>query len=311
MEFEHKPVLLNETIEHLNIRPDGVYVDGTLGGGGHSLEIARRLSQKGRIIGIDRDQNAIKAASKRLEPFKDRVIIMHGNFADMRQLVSQAGYRKVDGILLDLGVSSHQLDEVERGFSYMKDAPLDMRMDTGQPVTARDIVNRYPKEELARIIKEYGEERWASRIASFIVEQREKGPIETTGQLVDIIKSAIPAAARRKGPHPAKRTFQALRIEVNNELGILDKAIKEGIEILNRSGRFCIISFHSLEDRAVKDAFRELEKPCICPREFPVCNCGRQPTIKVVTKKPVVPGQKEIEQNPRARSARLRVAEKL
>lgn len=311
MTFAHKSVLLKESIEYLNIKPEGIYVDGTLGGGGHSLEIMKKLNNKGKLIGIDRDQNAIEAARERLEKYIDKTTIIHGNFMDICRLVTDAGYGKVDGILLDLGVSSYQLDRAERGFSYMQDAPLDMRMDKTQSLTAREVVNEYSSEELYRIIKKYGEERWASRIASFIVSERSKKTIETTLQLVDIIKSAIPAAARRKGPHPAKRTFQAVRIEVNNELGGLEEAIKDGIKILNPGGRICIISFHSLEDRTVKEVFKELENPCTCPGEFPICVCGKQPVVKVIARKGIVPGEEEIEQNPRSRSARLRIAEKL
>ncbi len=311
MEYEHTSVLLEEAIDYLNIRPDGVYVDGTLGGGGHSLEIAKKLDDSGRLIAVDRDPDAIEAARERLAGYMDRVTVIHGNFRNLYHLVTEAGYPGADGILLDLGVSSHQLDQPERGFSYMHDAPLDMRMDTTQSLTAREVVNGYSREELHRVIREYGEERWASRIASFIEKERGKKPIETTFELVEIIKSAIPAAARRKGPHPAKRTFQAIRIEVNNELGILRETITGGLKLLNPGGRFCIISFHSLEDRMVKDIYKEMENPCTCPREFPVCVCGKEPVVRVITRKPVLPGGREIEQNPRSRSARLRVAERL
>jgi len=311
MKFEHTSVLFEETIKYLNIKPNGIYVDGTLGGGGHSIEIVKRLNDEGMLIGIDRDQNALKAAGERLRDFKNRTILLHGNFRDIYGLVTDEGYKNVDGILLDLGVSSHQLDEAERGFSYMKDAPLDMRMDETQSLTAGKVVNTYSRQELSRIIKEYGEERWASRIASFIEKERVKKPIETTRQLVDVIKSAIPAAARRKGAHPAKRTFQAIRIEVNNELCVLKDTISDGINLLKSGGRICVISFHSLEDRRVKDKLKELENPCTCPKEFPVCVCGKQPVVKVITRKAVIPGEEEIEHNPRSRSARLRVAEKL
>jgi 16S rRNA (cytosine1402-N4)-methyltransferase len=311
MEFKHTSVMLKESIDYLNIKPDGIYVDATLGGGGHSLEIVKRLKNGGKLIGIDRDENAIKAASKKLESYGEKVFLVHGNFRDIYSIATGCGFESVDGILMDLGVSSHQLDEAGRGFSYMNDAPLDMRMNRRQSLTAEEIVNNYSEEELKRIIKEYGEEKWAGRIASFIVREREKEPITTTGQLVEVIKMAIPAAARRKGPHPAKRTFQAIRIEVNNELGILEKAIKDGVKLLNPKGRICVISFHSLEDRKVKDAFKELEESCTCPRDFPVCVCGKQPVVKIITRKPVTPNEIEIKQNPRARSALLRAAERL
>jgi 16S rRNA (cytosine1402-N4)-methyltransferase len=311
MEFEHRTVLLAETIEYLSVIPDGIYVDATLGGGGHSLEILKKLGNKGKLIGIDRDENAIKAAGDRLVQFSDRVVLIHGNFVDMAKLVNDAGVSRVDGIVMDLGVSSHQLDEGERGFSYMQDAPLDMRMDRQQAMSAKEVVNAYDESDLARVISGYGEERWAKRIAAFIVRERKKAAIETTGQLVDIIKAAIPAAARRKGPHPAKRTFQALRIEVNDELGILERAVKDGVELLKSGGRICIITFHSLEDRKIKSVFRELENPCTCPPGAPVCVCGKEPVVRVITRKPVFPTEEEVRKNPRARSAGLRVAEKL
>ncbi|HOO13394.1 MAG TPA: 16S rRNA (cytosine(1402)-N(4))-methyltransferase RsmH, partial [Bacillota bacterium] len=253
MEFEHRTVLLDRTIEYLKVVPDGVYVDCTLGGGGHSLEILKKLGGRGRLIGIDRDQNAIKAAGERLAPFSDRAVLVHGNFRDIKRLVNGIGITAVDGVVMDLGVSSHQLDQGERGFSYMQDAPLDMRMDRQQSLTAMEVVNTYSEADLARVISGYGEERWARRIAAFIVRERDRAPIETTGQLVDIIKAAIPASARRKGSHPAKRTFQALRIEVNDELGILERAVKDGVDLLRSGGRICVITFHSLEDRMIKN----------------------------------------------------------
>lgn len=311
MEFEHRTVLLDRTIEYLKVVPGGVYVDCTLGGGGHSLEILKRLGERGRLIGIDRDQNAIKAAGERLASFSDKAVLVHGNFKDIRRIVHGIGITAVDGVVMDLGVSSHQLDQRERGFSYMQDAPLDMRMDRQQSLTAMEVVNTYSEADIARVISGYGEERWARRIAAFIVREREKAPIKTTGQLVDIIKAAIPASARRKGPHPAKRTFQALRIEVNDELGILERAVKDGVDLLKRGGRICVITFHSLEDRKIKNIFRELENPCTCPPKAPACVCGKKPVIRAVTRKPVVPDKEEIQQNPRARSAGLRVAEKL
>ncbi|MFA6670277.1 MAG: 16S rRNA (cytosine(1402)-N(4))-methyltransferase RsmH [Bacillota bacterium] len=311
MEFEHRTVLLDETVEHLKVKPEGIYVDATLGGGGHSLEIVKKLDGGGTLIGIDRDQNAIRAAGKRLEAYSGRTVLMHGNFRDIAALIKGCGIAFVDGIVMDLGVSSHQLDEGERGFSYMQDAPLDMRMDRGQALSAREVVNGYDQDRLALIIAGYGEERWAKRIADFIVRERKRAPIETTGQLVEVIKAAIPAGARRKGPHPAKRTFQALRIEVNDELGILERAIKDGVDLLKEGGRICVITFHSLEDRKVKRTFRQMENPCTCPPGAPICVCGKEPVVKVVTRKPVVPKEKEINKNPRARSAGLRVAEKL
>jgi 16S rRNA (cytosine1402-N4)-methyltransferase len=311
MEFEHRTVLLDRTIEYLKVVPDGVYVDCTLGGGGHSLEILKKLGKRGRLIGIDRDQNAIKAAGERLASFSDRAVLVHGNFRDIKRIVHGIGITAVDGVVRDLGVSSHQLDQRERGFSYMQDAPLDMRMDRQQSLTAMEVVNTYSEADLAGIISGYGEERWARRIAAFIARERDRAPIETTGQLVDIIKAAIPASARRRGPHPAKRTFQALRIEVNDELGILERTVVDGVDLLKSGGRICVITFHSLEDRKIKNVFRELENPCTCPPKAPVCVCGKKPVIRVVTRKPVVPDKEEIKQNPRARSAGLRVAEKL
>ncbi|MBE3579486.1 MAG: 16S rRNA (cytosine(1402)-N(4))-methyltransferase RsmH [Caldanaerobacter subterraneus] len=308
MEYVHKSVLLKETIEHLNINPEGIYVDGTLGGGGHSEEILKRLTT-GKLIAIDRDEEAILAAKERLKDYKN-VIYIKDNFKNIKEILRNLGIEKVDGILLDLGVSSYQLEEVERGFSYMKDAPLDMRMDKTSPFSAYDVVNRYSEKELERVIREYGEEKWASRIAKFIVEERKKGDIKTTSQLVEIIKKAIPASARRMGPHPAKRTFQAIRIEVNEELKDLDKALEDMVEVLRGKGRIAVITFHSLEDRIVKNTFKKLENPCTCPPGMP-CTCGKQPVIKIITKKPILPSKEEVEENPRSRSAKLRVAEKL
>lgn len=308
MEYVHKSVLLKETIEHLNINPEGIYVDGTLGGGGHSEEILKRLTT-GKLIAIDRDEEAILAAKERLKDYKN-VIYIKDNFKNIKEILRNLGIEKVDGILLDLGVSSYQLEEVERGFSYMKDAPLDMRMDKTSPFSAYDVVNRYSEKELERVIRGYGEEKWASRIAKFIVEERKKGDIKTTSQLVEIIKKAIPASARRTGPHPAKRTFQAIRIEVNEELKDLDRALEDMVEVLRGKGRIAVITFHSLEDRIVKNTFKKLENPCTCPPGLP-CTCGKQPVIKIITKKPILPSKEEVEENPRSRSAKLRVAEKL
>lgn len=312
MEFEHKPVMLDECISSLNIDKDGIYIDGTLGGAGHSTEIIRRLDN-GTLIGIDQDASAIEVSGERLRKVQGnaRLILIRGNFRDMAELVGQQGIHNVDGILLDIGVSSHQLDEAERGFSYQKDAPLDMRMDRNHSLDAATIVNTYDENEIRDIIREYGEENWAARIASFIVRARSEIRIETTGQLADIIKAAIPAQARREGPHPAKRTFQALRIAVNDELNALRDAIDSAVSMLKPGGRLSIITFHSLEDRIVKTEFLKREKPCICPPTFPVCVCGKKPVLKVLTKKPVVPSSREVGQNPRARSAKLRTAMKL
>lgn len=308
--FEHTSVLLNETIDSLRVKPDGVYVDGTVGGGGHALEVCRRLSADGRLIGIDQDGEAIKAAQDRLKEFKDRVTILRSNYCAIKETLAGIGIGKVDGILLDLGVSSHQLDDSDRGFTYREDAPLDMRMDTRQPLTARDIVNTYGEEELYRILRDYGEERFAGRIAGRIVEERRKEPIRTTGELVRIIKEAIPAKARATGGHPAKRSFQAIRIEVNNELGVLRDSLDDMIDLLNEGGRLCVITFHSLEDRIVKQNFRKNEHPCICPPEFPVCVCGRKSKGFVVTRRPIVPTEEERERNSRSKSAKLRVFER-
>lgn len=308
MEYSHKSVLLKETIEYLNIKPEGIYVDGTLGGGGHSEEILKRLTT-GKLIAIDRDLDAIKASKERLKNYKN-VEYINDNFKNIKEILKSLNIDKVDGILLDLGVSSYQLEEVKRGFSYMKDAPMDMRMDKNSPFSAYDVVNKYSQQELERVIREYGEEKWASRIAKFIAKEREKGEIKTTFQLVEIIKNAIPASARREGPHPAKRTFQAIRIEVNEELKGLDKAIEDMVEVLRGKGRIAIITFHSLEDRIVKNTFKKLENPCTCPPNMP-CTCGKKPVVKIITKKPVLPSKEEIETNSRSRSAKLRVAEKL
>lgn len=311
MEFKHTSVLLDECIENLNIKPDGIYVDGTLGGGGHSSVICENLSAEGTLIGIDRDRDALAAATKRLEKYECRKIFVQNNYSDIKDVLDELGIEGIDGALLDLGVSSFQLDNAERGFSYMNDAPLDMRMSQDDDFTAYDVVNKYDEKELTRIISTYGEERWAKRIASFIVERRKEKPVESTFELVDIIKSAIPAKARRDGPHPAKRTFQAIRIEVNDELGQLEKAIEDFCDVLNPGGRLCVISFHSLEDRIVKDIIARRNNPCTCPKEFPVCICGKKPDIKKVSRKPILPGEEELEVNPRARSAKLRVAEKI
>ena len=308
MEFHHISVLLNECIDNLNIRPDGIYVDGTMGGGGHSLEIAKRLTT-GRLICIDQDPNAHEAAGKRLAEYKDRITFVRDNFGNIKSILDSLGIEKIDGMLLDIGVSSHQLDEAERGFSYQQDAPLDMRMNPDRPFSAYDVVNGYDEDELDRVIFTYGEERWARRIAQFIVKEREAKPIETTGELVDIIKKAVPKGARKDGPHPAKRTFQAIRIEVNGELEVLQRTIDDVAARLAVGGRLCIITFHSLEDRIVKEAFRKQENPCICPPQFPVCVCGKKPLGRVITRKPILPSKEELEENPRSRSAKLRVLE--
>lgn len=309
MEFKHVSVLLNETIDSLNIKEDGIYVDCTLGGAGHSSEILKRLSDKGRLIGIDQDEDALSAAKEKLKNYKN-VTYVHDNFYNIENILESLGIDKVDGIIADLGVSSYQLDEKDRGFSYMNDAPLDMRMDRRIELSAYNVVNEYSFEELYKVIREYGEENFAKRIAQFIVEHRSEKPIETTGELTEIIKRAIPAKFRREGPHPSKRTFQAIRIEVNGELRILNKAIEDGVSKLKSGGRMSIITFHSLEDRIVKNKFRELESPCDCPRDFPICVCGKESMVKVISRKPIEPSKEEIEGNPRSRSAKLRVAEK-
>ena len=311
MEFVHKSVMLDETIEALHIRPDGIYVDGTLGGAGHSREIAARLGDKGRLIGIDQDGDAIAVAGKRLEPFGDRVTIVRSNYADMRNILDSLSIEKVSGILLDLGVSSYQLDNSERGFTYREDVPLDMRMDMRQPRTARDIVNDYSEKELFHIIRDYGEDRFAKNIARHIVAARQNAPIETTGQLCDIIRAAIPAKVRATGGHPAKKTFQAIRIELNHELDVLKDHLEKMIDSLEDGGRLCVITFHSLEDRIVKNIFRTSENPCICPPDFPICTCGRVSKGKVITRKPIVPTEKELEENSRSKSAKLRVFERI
>ena len=308
MEFSHYSVLLNECIEALNIAPDGIYVDGTAGGAGHSREIAKRLTT-GRLIAIDKDPDAIAAATERLAPYPCAQVVQ-GDFADMDRILAELEIPQVNGILLDLGVSSHQLDRGERGFSYNVDAPLDMRMSQSG-LSARDIVNTYSVDELTRILREYGEERFAYKIARNIEKHREQAPIETTFQLVEIIKESIPAPARREGGHPAKRTFQAIRIAVNDELGSVDRMVREAVPRLNPGGRLAVISFHSLEDRIVKNALAAFAKGCTCPPDFPVCVCGKKPQVKLVNKKPIVSGAAELEENPRARSAKLRVAEKL
>ncbi len=310
MEFHHISVLLNECIEGLNIKENGIYVDGTLGGAGHSAEIVKRLTT-GRLIGIDQDTNAIKAAEKRLEEYKDKVTLVHDNFSNIKAVFSQLGIEKADGFLLDIGVSSHQLDEAERGFSYMHDAPLDMRMNRDNSFSAYNVVNEYSEDELSEIIYKYGEERWSKRIAQFIVAERSKKPIETTFELVDVIKKAVPKGASKDGPHPAKRTFQAIRIEVNGELEILERTIDDMTELLNPGGRLCIITFHSLEDRIVKNAFRKQENPCTCPPEFPVCVCGKKKRANVITRKPILPSDEELEFNHRSRSAKLRILERV
>lgn len=310
MEFQHKPVMLNEVIDSLKIRPEGTYVDGTLGGAGHSSQIARRLSGEGRLFGFDQDAAAIEAAAKRLEPYKDRVSIIRSNYSEMRERLSELGVRSADGILLDLGVSSYQLDDAQRGFSYRADAPLDMRMDQRQKLSAREVVNGYSIEELTRVIREYGEERFARNIAKHITAEREKKPIETTGELISIIKAAIPAKAREGGGHPAKRTFQAIRIEVNRELDVLSDSLDGMIDLLADGGRICVITFHSLEDRIVKEVFRRNENPCTCPPEFPVCVCGKKSKGHVITRKPIIPSVEETEENPRSKSAKLRVFER-
>lgn len=311
MEFVHKPVMLEEVIEGLNLKPDGIYVDCTLGGAGHSAAILSHTGPGGRLVALDQDPEALAAAKDRLAPFRDRVDLVRANFAQLDEILSRLGIKEVDGILFDLGVSSYQLDNPARGFSYQHDAPLDMRMDPEQETDARELVNKLPVEELARIIRDYGEERWASRIAEFIGEERKRHAVETTGQLVEIVKKAIPAGARREGPHPAKRTFQALRIAVNRELEILHDAIRSAVRRLRPGGRICVITFHSLEDRIVKDLFRQMASPCSCPKDFPVCVCGGKKEIKIITARPVVPGPAELDENPRARSARLRIAEKI
>ena len=309
-EFHHVSVLLDECIEGLNIKPDGIYVDGTLGGAGHSSEIVKRLTT-GRLIGIDRDPIALKAAGERLAPWTDRVTLVHSNFCEIASVLEQLGISGVDGILLDLGVSSPQLDDGARGFSYMADAPLDMRMNNQDALNADTVVNTWPYEELKRILYDYGEERYAPKIAAAICARREQAPIRTTLELVDVIKGAMPASALREKQHPAKRSFQAIRIAVNDELGSVEKVMRDAIPCLNPGGRLAIITFHSLEDRIVKNGMAEAAKGCTCPPNFPVCVCGKKPKVKLVSRKPIVSGEEELERNPRARSAKLRVCEKL
>ena len=308
--FTHRPVLLEECLEGLKIKPDGIYVDGTLGRAGHSLKIAERLTT-GRLICIDRDDAALEAAKDKLAAHMDKVTLLHGNFSDLDRLLTEANVPAADGMLFDLGVSSPQLDDPERGFSYQHDAPLDMRMDRSEGLTAGVVVNEWPKEELKRILRDYGEERYAGPIATAIVRKREEAPIRTTLQLVDIIKSAMPASALREKQHPAKRSFQGIRIAVNGELDAVETMLKEAVPRLNPGGRLCVITFHSLEDRLVKTGMAEWAKGCTCPPDFPVCVCGKKPAVKLITKKPIVSGEKELAENPRARSAKLRIAEKL
>ena len=309
MEFKHKSVLLNETIDGLNIKPDGIYVDGTLGGGGHAYEVCRRLGEKGSIVGIDQDAAAIEAASARLKDFGEKVTIVRSNYCDMKSKLHELGIDKVDGIVLDLGVSSYQLDTAERGFSYREDAPLDMRMDTRQKMTARDIVNDYTEADLYRVIRDYGEDKFAKNIAKHIVQARAVKPVETTAELSEIIRASIPMKFQKKSGHPAKRTFQAIRIELNRELDVLRDSLDDMIDLLNPGGRFCIITFHSLEDRIVKSAFRKNENPCTCPPDFPVCVCGIKSKGSIRTKKPILPSEEELEYNSRSKSAKLRIFE--
>ena len=311
MEFKHYSVLLEETIEHLNIRPDGIYVDGTLGGAGHASEVAKRLSEKGRLIGIDQDADAIRAAGERLKPFGDKVTIIRSNYANMKEELHAIGIEHVDGIVLDLGVSSFQLDTPERGFTYRDaDAPLDMRMDDRQSLTARDIVNDYSEMDLYRIIRDYGEDKFAKNIAKHIVNERQKKPITTAGELSEIIRESIPMKVQKTGGNPAKRTFQAIRIELNHELEVLQDNLDTMIDLLNPGGRICIITFHSLEDRIVKTNFKRNENPCTCPSDFPVCVCGKKSKGRVITRKPVLPGERELVENSRSKSAKLRVFER-
>ena len=312
MEFNHYSVLLNETIENLNIKPDGIYVDGTLGGGGHAYQVASRLSEKGRLIGIDQDADAIAAAGERLKEFGDKITIIRSNYANMKEELHRIGVEKVDGIVVDLGVSSFQLDKPERGFTYRdENAPLDMRMDDRQSLTAKDIVNGYSEMDLYRIIRDYGEDKFAKNIAKHIVQERAKKPIETTGELTEIIRASIPMKVQVTGGHPAKRTFQAIRIELNKELEVLQNNLDDMIDLLNPGGRICIITFHSLEDRIVKTNFKRNENPCTCPSDFPVCVCGKKSKGKVVTRKPILPSEEELEVNSRSKSAKLRVFERV
>lgn len=311
MKFEHVSVLLNECIEGLNIKSDGTYVDGTLGGAGHASVVCSQLNEEAHFIGIDQDNNALAVSKERLSQVKPKVTLVKSNFVAVKQVLTTLDISGIDGMLIDLGVSSHQLDEPSRGFSYMHDAPLDMRMNQDASLSAYEIVNEMSEADLYQMIKEYGEERWAKRIAQFIVAERTTKPIETTYELVDIIKKAIPQGARKDGPHPAKRTFQAIRIAVNRELEIIAPTIEDVVSKLNKGGRLCIITFHSLEDRIVKQAFKQLEAPCTCPKSLPMCVCGKKPQVKVITRKPILPSEEEIEQNPRSRSAKLRIIEKI
>lgn len=311
MKFEHVSVLLNECIEGLNIKADGIYVDGTLGGAGHASVVCSLLNHDGRFIGIDQDNNALAVSRDRLNGMQPKVTLVKSNFVDVKNVLDELEIEGVDGMLIDLGVSSHQLDEPSRGFSYMHDAPLDMRMNQDASYNAYEVVNHMSEDELYHIIKEYGEERWAKRVAEFIAKERIEKPIETTYELVEVIKKAIPQGARKDGPHPAKRTFQAIRIAVNRELEIIEPTINDIVEKLNVGGRLCIITFHSLEDRIVKQAFKKLEDPCTCPRNMPVCVCGKKPLAKVITRKPILPSIEEVEENPRSRSAKLRIIEKI
>ena len=310
MEFSHKSVLLDECIEGLNIRPDGIYLDGTLGGAGHSSEIVKRLTT-GRLIGVDRDEVALKAAGERLAPYVDRVTLVHSNFSEIASVLDELGLDQIDGMLFDLGVSSPQLDDAERGFSYMADAPLDMRMNRQDSLSAWDVVNTWDRSELKRILYEYGEERYAPQIAAAIERRRNEKPIETTLELADVIRSAMPPQALREKQHPAKRSFQAIRIAVNDELASVSRMLEAAIPRLRKGGRLAVITFHSLEDRIVKSAMQQAAKGCTCPPEFPICVCGKKPQVKLVTRKPIISGAKELDENPRARSAKLRVAEKL
>lgn len=310
MEFHHVTVLLDETVDGLNIKPNGIYADGTMGGGGHSRKILENLSENGKLIGFDRDKDAIKVCKERLGTYGEKVTFVNRNFNDVKEVLKELSIENIDGAVLDLGVSSYQLDCGERGFSYNEDAPLDMRMDQTSSFSAYNVVNEYKEQEIADLIFKYGEERWAKRIAEFIVKERENAPIETTGELVSIIKKAVPKGARLDGPHPAKRTFQAIRIEVNNELSGLSKAVEDFIDCLAPGGRLSIITFHSLEDRIVKTVYAQAQKGCVCPENLPVCMCGKKPLGKVITRKPIVPSEKELEENPRARSAHLRIFEK-
>lgn len=310
MEFNHKPIMLDEVIEGLKIKPDGIYVDGTLGGAGHSVEIVKRLSTGGILIGIDQDTEALEKASEVLSNYKDNTILVHNNYENIDTVLEDLGIEKVDGILLDIGVSSYQLDNEDRGFSFHKDAELDMRMDRTSKISAKEIVNDYSEEDLERIIWKYGEEKWAKRIAKFIVAEREIEPIETTNDLVEVIKKAIPKKVRMEGGHPARQTFQGIRIEVNRELEVLETVIAKSMKLLKPGGRLAIITFHSLEDRIVKEEFIELQKNCVCPSEFPICICDKVQEIKIITRKPIISDEDELEYNPRARSAKLRIAEK-